>query len=126
MSRISWEYAPLSATRASGNEGACRLCASAWREYLGAARNGFFAVLRLGLYLHRFRSAGNGIVVPEPLLHRFSLRQGCNALPTGSAGANDVLRHQVVVGIVNVHDIAGLRALTMIGIGDFGVVMVLH
>jgi hypothetical protein len=25
-----------------------------------------------------------------------------------------------------VHDIAGLRALTMIGIGDFGVVMVLH
>jgi len=97
-----------------------------WRECLGAARNGFFAVLRLGLHFHWFGSAGNGIIVPEPLLHRFSLRQGRDALPTGSAGANNVLRHQVVVGIVNVHDIAGLRALTMIGIGDFGVVMVLH
>src|SRR5580658_10058696 len=126
MSRISWKYALLSATRVSGNRGAYCLCASAWRECLGAARNGFLSVLRLGLYLHRFGSAGNGIVVPEPFLHRFSLSQGCDALPTGSAGANDVLRHQVVVGIVNVHDIAGLRALTMIGIGDFGVVMVLH
>jgi hypothetical protein len=97
-----------------------------WRLQLGAGQGGLFAGFGLKIRRWSFRRLDSWIVVSQPLFHRFSLRQWGYTLPAGTAGANDVFRHKVVIGIVNVDYVAGLRALTMIGIADVGVVMVLH
>jgi len=85
-----------------------------------------FAALGFSLHRYSFRRVGSGIVVPKPLLHRFSLRQWRDTLPACSAGPNDIFRHKVIIGIVNVDYVAGLRTLTMIGISDIAMVVMLH
>jgi hypothetical protein len=74
---------------------------------------------------HRLGSI-HRVVVSEPLLDGFALRQWGYALPAGAASLNVILGHQITVRIVNVNHIAGLGTLAVKGISDIGVVMVLH
>jgi hypothetical protein len=47
-------------------------------------------------------------------------------LPAHATGPNRVLGHKVVVRVIDMDHFAGVGTLTMKGISDIGVVMVLH
>lgn len=74
----------------------------------------------------RFRPGQRRIVVSQPFLDRFSLRQSSHPLPAGAASPNGVLGHQVVVRVINVNYLTGVGTLAVKGVRDIRVVTVLH
>jgi hypothetical protein len=80
------------------------------------------------LFIHHFcyRRIDSGIVVSQPLLHRFSLRERSYPLPARATCPNRVLGHKVVVRIIDMDYFAGVGTLAVKGITNIGVVMVLH
>jgi len=103
-----------------------QLPAEGRRTAVGLKLGDFPAAFGFHSYRRGLWHAGNGIVAPQPLLHGFSLRQRRYSLPTRAARSDSVLGHEIVVGIVNMDDITGVGAFTVIRIRDVGVMLMLH